>query len=60
MLISVARKSSACNKESDAEGLKKEIGEFLNKGRSQQEERLRKITTLSQELYGKVSDELRT
>ncbi|KAF8795362.1 Muscle M-line assembly protein unc-89 like protein [Argiope bruennichi] len=52
MLISVARKSSSCNKESDAEGLRREIRDFLNKGKSQQEERLRKIATLSQELYG--------
>ncbi|GIY10873.1 hypothetical protein CEXT_514601 [Caerostris extrusa] len=55
MLITVARKSSSCNKESDAEELKKEVRDFLNKGKRQQEERLRKISSLSYELYGNQS-----
>lgn len=52
LLISVARKSSTCTKESDAENLKKEVQDFLNKGRSEQEERLKKISSLSIQLYG--------
>ncbi|GFT67998.1 hypothetical protein NPIL_385641 [Nephila pilipes] len=55
MLISIARKSSSCTKESDAEDLKKEMRDFLNRGKNQQEERLRKITTLSYELHGSQS-----
>lgn len=53
LLISVARKSSTCTKESDADKLKSEVQQFLDKGRSQQEERLRKISSLSMQLYGK-------
>ncbi|XP_035212204.1 muscle M-line assembly protein unc-89-like isoform X2 [Stegodyphus dumicola] len=52
LLISVARKSSSCSKESDVENLRKEVQDFLNKGKSKQEERMRKISSLSIELYG--------
>ncbi|XP_054706310.1 muscle M-line assembly protein unc-89-like isoform X2 [Uloborus diversus] len=52
LLISVARKSSSCTKESDAEELQKEVQDYLNKGRNKQEERMKKISTLSTQLFG--------
>lgn len=55
VLISIARKSSNCKNASEANALKEEVQYFINKGKSEQQERMKKISTLALQLYGNPS-----
>lgn len=52
LLISIARKSTSVKKPEEAQALLNEVEIFLKPGEAKQDERIKKISELSKELYG--------
>lgn len=55
LLVSVAQKSTHCKNPADAVNLRNEIDGFLTAGRARQEDRLKKLDTLSVRIHGTTS-----
>ena len=57
--MDIARKSTQIRTPEEAQRLRTEIHLFLSPGEEQQEERLRTITVMAEQLYGELSSDRR-